>query len=296
MDHIKVTIFTPTYNRCKNLLRLYESLEGQTRKDFHWIVVDDGSTDSTEEFFSSLQCSFDLSYIKKENGGKHTSYNIGIKQAKGEWFLCVDSDDYLTPDAVEKVILSINSIDNKMIGGVIFPQILNGEYDIQKWKCLEGKNVDIIDMKELYGIRETAIVIETKRLQQFMFPIFTHDGVAEKFCPEGVLYNKFVGKFKFVIKNDPIYISSYQESGITKNIWENWKRNYIGVIYSLKLRYEVLAKYPIIKRIIARIKCIINLNSLCIGCNRKVLAESPSVAYSILTYLPCRYYARKRYR
>ena len=44
-----VTIITPTYNRAELLKNLYQSLEQQNNKDFEWLIVDDGSTDCTQE-------------------------------------------------------------------------------------------------------------------------------------------------------------------------------------------------------------------------------------------------------
>ena len=69
-----ITVFTPTYNRRYLIDRLYKSLCSQTDKSFEWIVVDDGSTDETIEYFSEItkkDNSFEIKYVKQENGGKH---------------------------------------------------------------------------------------------------------------------------------------------------------------------------------------------------------------------------------
>ena len=79
-----ITVFTPTYNRGHLLNRIYKSLAKQRYKDFEWIIVDDGSTDGTQNIVSSLilghdniQDRFPIRYFKKENGGKHTAINLG---------------------------------------------------------------------------------------------------------------------------------------------------------------------------------------------------------------------------
>ena len=77
-----LTIFTPTYNRAKFLPRAFEALKRQTLKDFLWMIIDDGSTDNTEEVVQDLlkdtEAGFKIEYVKKENGGLHTGNNKAI--------------------------------------------------------------------------------------------------------------------------------------------------------------------------------------------------------------------------
>ena len=66
----KITVFTATYNREKTLERLYNSLKKQTFKNFEWIVIDDGSTDSTRELIDKFRrCNnfFEIIYLE-QNG------------------------------------------------------------------------------------------------------------------------------------------------------------------------------------------------------------------------------------
>ena len=103
-----LTIFTPTYNRAKFLPRAFEALKRQTLKDFLWMIIDDGSTDNTEEVVQDLlkdtEAGFKIEYVKKENGGLHTGYNKAIELAQTELMVCVDSDDYMPDQAVEKIL------------------------------------------------------------------------------------------------------------------------------------------------------------------------------------------------
>lgn len=98
-----LTIFTPTYNRAHTLQRLYESLLHQTCMDFEWLVIDDGSTDKTPELISSFieENKIPIRYIRKENGGLYTGYNIAYTNISTELNVCVDSDDYMPEKAVE---------------------------------------------------------------------------------------------------------------------------------------------------------------------------------------------------
>ena len=103
--NFEFTVFTPTYNRAYIIEKLYYSLQRQTFRNFEWLVVDDGSSDNTEELFSRFQkeAPFSVRYIRVENGGKHRAINVGVKNAKGRLFFIVDSDDHLLEDALEKI-------------------------------------------------------------------------------------------------------------------------------------------------------------------------------------------------
>ena len=83
---MKFTVFTPTFNRKELLRKLYSSLQNQTYGDFEWLIVDDGSTDGTEdrvkEFINEKK--LDIRYFHKENGGKQRAYNFGVEKAEGE--------------------------------------------------------------------------------------------------------------------------------------------------------------------------------------------------------------------
>ena len=102
----KFTIFTPTYNRADLLKKLYESLKNQSFKNFEWLIVDDGSTDNTCETIQGFQEEniIDIRYIKKENGGKQRAYNVGVENAKGELFICLDSDDIYVENGLEIIL------------------------------------------------------------------------------------------------------------------------------------------------------------------------------------------------
>lgn len=139
-----LTVFTPTYNRKHTLPRTYESLCRQTCRDFDWLVIDDGSSDGTREWIESLgpkmiakgqkfdwmgrvnddelqvtnyelqSCSDHffiqtpsllIEYIYKPNGGLYTGYNVAYQTIQTELCICIDSDDYMPDDAVEKILL-----------------------------------------------------------------------------------------------------------------------------------------------------------------------------------------------
>ena len=101
-----LTIFTPTYNRAHTLGRVYDSLCRQTSDDFEWLVVDDGSTDGTRPLVEQWQreAAFKITYIYKENGGLYTGYNTAYLNIETELNVCIDSDDFMPPTAVERIV------------------------------------------------------------------------------------------------------------------------------------------------------------------------------------------------
>ena len=101
MYKYRLTVLTPTYNRAYTLTKVYESLAKQTKQNFQWLIIDDGSSDGTEELIMSFpKTGFELEYHKKSNGGKHTALNYSHQFIKGEMVVILDSDDYLTDDAI----------------------------------------------------------------------------------------------------------------------------------------------------------------------------------------------------
>lgn len=105
---VKITVLTPTYNRKDTLLRTIRSIENQDFLDWEYIIVNDGSTDNTDEVVEQFMqtTKHPVLYIKKENGGVHTARNLGYKNAHGELLINLDSDDEMLPDAL-KIIWSV---------------------------------------------------------------------------------------------------------------------------------------------------------------------------------------------
>lgn len=99
------TVFTPTYNRGDTLGRVFDSLRAQTFRDFEWLVVDDGSTDDTRERVAAFQAEadFPVRYVWQENQHKKAAFNHGVREARGELFVALDSDDELLPQSLERL-------------------------------------------------------------------------------------------------------------------------------------------------------------------------------------------------
>lgn len=211
-----VTIFTPTYNRANLLPRLYDSLCKQTCKDFEWIIVDDGSTDNTNDVVQGFDGDFSIHYKKKTNGGKHTAINMGTKLANGELFFIADSDDYLPSDALKIVAEEYAKVkDNASIGGVAgLDRFADGRTVGNGLPC-DSIDCNAMDIRYKHHVTgDMKEVFRTEVLKEFPFPEIE----GERFCPEQLVWFRIAQKYKLHYFNKPIYIAEYQEGGITAGI------------------------------------------------------------------------------
>ena len=211
-----VTVFTPTYNRAYILGDLYHSLQRQTCMDFEWLIVDDGSADDTKALVASWQGEenpFPIRYVYQENGGKCRAINRGLKEADGRLFFTVDSDDYLTDDAIEKVIRWDGELpkDGHFCGYVgnrgITPtqtpnRLFPGGY-------LDGTALDRYDQVD----GERAFVFYTEIHRKYLYPEFP----GEKFLTEAVTWDLMAHDgYKMRFYNDIIWIWEYKDDGLTR--------------------------------------------------------------------------------
>ena len=237
-----ITVFTPTYNRAYVFDKLYESLCKQTNKDFIWLIVDDGSTDSTKEVVKKWisDSKIQIKYILKENGGKHTAHNVGVEKCSTELFVCVDSDDILTEDAIE-IILKYweEEVEKYNILGLVGRKgDFNRNPEGKNWPInIEYEYFNDIYFKHRYK-GETMIIFKTDVLKQYAFPVFDK----ERFVTEAVLYDRLSLVLPFRLINEVLYLSMYIEDGYTKQGFKLHFNNPKGYAYYLKQRGAILKK------------------------------------------------------
>ena len=213
-----ITVLTPTYNRASLLINLYQSLIKQDFGDFEWVIVDDGSVDATtdivDQFIQERQIA--ITYIIQANGGKHRALNRGVKEAKGELVLIVDSDDSL-PNKSLSIIYShyLDIKDNSSIGGVCGLMAHHDGTIIGERKICSSMNLSSIEMRYKYGfIGDVCEVFKTEILREFPFPEIEN----EKFCPEALVWNRIATKYKLHYFNEVIYYRDYLDGGLTSKI------------------------------------------------------------------------------
>lgn len=216
MEKYLVTILTPTYNRRNYLINLYNSLLNQTNKLFKWMIVDDGSTDGTDQLIDEIkeEKNIYIEYFYKENGGKHTALNIGFKQVSTYFTFIVDSDDVLTEDAVENIYKYFQIVNDNNLCGMAF---LRG---YTKDKCIGDKfpedevidnNINVRIKKNVSG--DKAEIWRTDILRKYQFPVFPH----EHFQGENYVWTQIALNYDMFYVNKIIYITKYLDGGLTKS-------------------------------------------------------------------------------
>jgi glycosyltransferase involved in cell wall biosynthesis len=216
----KFTVFTPTYNRAHTLHRVFDSLVAQTYQNFEWVIVDDGSSDGTQMLVQQWQeiAKFPISYTLQPNSGKHIAFNKGVKLAKGELFLPIDSDDAFLPESLEKMLHWWQLIpENKRMtftGIVTLCQFENGDI-CGDFFAEHPLDTNALDLSHKYKKRgECWGFHRTQVLKQYPFPV----DKAVRFIPENIVWNAIASKYKIRCINEPLRIF-YQDSGnqITKS-------------------------------------------------------------------------------
>lgn len=112
MERIKYSIIIPCYNSEKTIERALDSIKEQKVNEYEVLIINDGSTDKSKEIISKYIESDDrFKLINKENGGQATAVSRGIREAKGEYIVQLDSDDTLKSNALETIDSEIESND-----------------------------------------------------------------------------------------------------------------------------------------------------------------------------------------
>lgn len=112
-----VSIIIPLYNAEKYIINMLKSIEAQTYRNYEIIIVNDGSTDTSEKLAEKYLMRTKIKYkiINKANGGQSSARNIGIDQAKGFWFVMLDADDEILPDYLESMINISNDLNSDIV-------------------------------------------------------------------------------------------------------------------------------------------------------------------------------------
>lgn len=272
-----ITVFTLTYNRAYCLHKCYESLLRQTSDDFVWLVVDDGSTDNTRQLVKHWQeeCKkFKINYFYKKNGGMHSGYNAAYPIIETELSMAVDSDDYLTDNAIEIIVNFWKENKNPTVAGIVGLDI-DTTGSVVGDKLPDIKQIKIYDFYNRYHLKgDKKMVYRTELMRQIKAPEFPN----ERLFPTCYRYYLLDLKYDMLVFNEPLCIVDYAEDGFTKNIIKHYKKNIKSYVYYRKF----IMTYPYATLAHKYRFCIHYVAESLLGKEKKWFMNSPKKLLTLL--------------
>lgn len=265
-----LTVFTPAYNRAHTIGRTYESLCRQTCKDFEWLIVDDGSQDNTKELVEEWikENKISIRYIYQQNQGMHGAHNTAYANIQTELNTCIDSDDYMPDNAVEKIvtfwkehgsdkyagILALDQEENTgKIIGTKFPEDMK-ESTLQGFYAAGGKG-------------DKKLVYRTDVINKYPpYPLFE----GERYVGLAYKYMLIDQDYKLLTLNEPLVIVEYQADGSSYNMFKQYWKNPKGFAFFRKT--EMVTTKSLKRKFMV---CIHYVSSSIISKNKKFIQESP---------------------
>ena len=278
---VPITVFTPAYNRADLLGRCFESMKRQTRKDFIWMIIDDGSKDNTREVVESWlrePLDFELQYFYKENGGLHTAYNEAIARIETELCVCIDSDDFMPDDAIEKILAFWEEHGSDEYAGIVG---LDFDLDGQMIgdPLPEQKTVNLIDLHTgKYPIvnGDRTNVVRTELYRKFA-PMKVFPG--EKNFNPHYMHLQISLEYDFLVLNENLRFVDYQPQGMTNSmLWQY--RNSPNSFAEIRKLYLSFPNSPLKYRV----RHSVHLASSCFlaGNGLRSVKESPRKGLALL--------------
>jgi hypothetical protein len=275
-NKIILTVFTPAYNRTHTLPRTYESLCQQNCKDFVWLIVDDGSQDNTAELVKQWQSrdnGFEIRYIYKENGGMHTAHNTAYEHIDTELNVCIDSDDCLAENAVEKILTKWQQVKDKEYAGII-----GLDADMEGNLIGEGfpEGLEETTLSGYYaagGSGDKKLVYRTDVIWQYLpYPVFE----GEKYVALAYAYRQIDQKYKLAVLDEVLCNVDYQPDGHSTGMWREYVRSPKGFAAWRKLCMQ----YPESRKRLF-VDCVHYVAENLIAKNKAFLKESPKKGWTL---------------
>jgi glycosyltransferase involved in cell wall biosynthesis len=231
-DNSLVSVIIPTYNRANTIRKAIESALFQTYRNCEIIVIDDGSTDETENIVFSINDNR-LLYHKIVNSGANVARNTGLKKAKGEYIAFLDSDDEWLPDKISKQmeLIMLHDVDVVYSGFVCINE--KGE-SLRNVYPVEYQNffVELI-VSNYIGTLSTLIVKKSCLLEVGGFDESLPS------CQDWDLYIRLAMHYRFKAVN--ALLVNYYESEMTVKISSSKKAVVLGhKMIKEKFRTEIL--------------------------------------------------------
>lgn len=274
-----LTIFTPTYNRAYCLHKCYESLAKQTNRDFVWLIIDDGSTDDTEELVQSwiIQDKVKIQYIKQANLGMHGAHNTAYELIQTELNVCIDSDDYLADDGVEKILQFWKAYGSNQVSGIIALDALENGEVIGTKMPEDLKTSTLFHLYNKHGVTgDKKLIYRTELTKKYPYPLFEN----EKYVGLAYKYYKLDQQYKMLLMNEVICIVEYLADGSSMNMLNQYRRNPQGFSFYRK----ELMKLPFASTYYKFRQAIHYVSSNLLMKNRRLFIETPKKIHTILAF------------
>lgn len=271
-----LTVFTPAYNRAHTLVRTYESLCRQTCKDFKWLIVDDGSTDGTRQLVNGwiADDKIKIIYIYQENQGMHGAHNTAYKHIDTELNTCIDSDDWMPDDAVEKIVSFWKKNGSEKYAGIVGLDITEDEHVIGSAFPKDMKETTLQGFYESGGSGDKKLVYRTAIINQYPdYPIFP----GEKYVGLAYKYMLIDQDWKLLTLNEPLVIVEYQPDGSSFSMYKQYWNNPRG--FAFFRTTEMMTTHKLKRQFIV---CAHYVSSCIISKNWKFVSESPKKLMTIL--------------
>ncbi|MCG2792773.1 MAG: glycosyltransferase family 2 protein [Weeksellaceae bacterium] len=232
-----LTILTPSYNRAYILPKLYQSLVNQNNKEFIWLIVDDGSSDGTQELVETFrqENKIEIQYIFQENKGKHFAVNKGLKMAKTDFLAVIDSDDFIAENAIAEMRILVDKIkkDDEIAGFTFIRFSEHANFVTEKY----GKKEWLVSGAPTYEWEisgEMIYCFKTDIHKKFLFPEFE----GEKFCAESLILRRIERKYKILFTDKVLAYGDYLDDGLTRNYYQLLLNNPKASLLNIKERFQ----------------------------------------------------------
>ncbi len=241
----KLTIFTPVYNRAYCIHRCYNSLVKQENKNFVWIIVDDGSTDNLEIIVNRWireGNDFRIEYYKKDNGGMYTAYNLALLHTVTDYWMCVDSDDWLSDDAVSIIYDMIKKREESKINSVGFIGLdATPDGNICGGFFPDITQVGLMELKFKYKHKGDVKVIYSTEMSRPFLPMPEIKGEKD-FNPYYIML-QMDRTAPLIVINKVLCIVDYQDDGMSARILQSYQESPVSFCM-LRIQYLQMPHLP----------------------------------------------------
>lgn len=274
-NHVSISVIVPVYNVEKYVEECLLSILRQLSPWDELIVINDGSTDNSYHICLNIARKYsNILLIDQKNKGLGAARNVGIKKAKGYYVCFVDSDDYISDDALDEIRKQLlrNDLDILQFDASVLEQRSNTKitknlYDrsaMAIYSIMPGYMMFISSYPRYYQPSACLMVIRREYILEKS--IFFKEDILHEDCPFTFQLLLEANTVKHIAK--PLYIRRYRENSITSSSWSEKRKK--GISYSAGFVYKYILSHK---------------NKICMDLQEKILClylEYAEIALSII--------------